>query len=166
VRDLDDLEPVVGRAPGIARIGLTRRFRHFLRRGLNLLAALLRATYSLMMLRITGTSRGAARRCRLFSASSQGQRSRERVPSPGDPASEKVVCERDGQAHQARSSPGATQKAGLSHVDDIAHCGRRRRPPRAALTRSSCVRQSNVYAGLMGSVEAVPRTLPMSPMGH
>jgi len=29
------------------------------------------------------------------------------------PASEKVVCERDVQAHQARSSPGATQKAGL-----------------------------------------------------
>jgi hypothetical protein len=30
-----------------------------------------------------------------------------------NPASEKVVCERDVQAHQARSSPGATQKAGL-----------------------------------------------------
>jgi hypothetical protein len=48
-----------------------------------------------------------------FSASSQGSRSRQRVPSPSDPASEKVVCERDVQAHQARSSPGATQKAGL-----------------------------------------------------
>src|SRR6202042_1373428 len=58
-----------------------------------------------------GTSRGAARRCRLFSASSQGQRSRQKVPSPSDPASEKVICER--RAHQARSSPGATQKAGF-----------------------------------------------------
>src|SRR5258708_5882089 len=41
VRGLDDLEPVVGRAPGIARIGLTQRFRHLLRRGLYLLAAFL-----------------------------------------------------------------------------------------------------------------------------
>src|SRR5882757_8441208 len=41
VRDLDDLEPVVGRAPSIARIGLTQRYRHLLRRGLDLLAALL-----------------------------------------------------------------------------------------------------------------------------
>src|SRR6266436_5798384 len=41
VRDLDDLEPVVGRAPSIARICLTQRFRHLLRRGLDLLAAFL-----------------------------------------------------------------------------------------------------------------------------
>src|SRR5258705_588245 len=41
VRDLDDLEPVVGGAPAIARIGLTQRFRHLSRRGLDLLAAFL-----------------------------------------------------------------------------------------------------------------------------
>jgi hypothetical protein len=29
-----------------------------------------------------------------------------------------------------------------------------------ALTRSSCIRRSNVYAGLMGSVEAVPAHCP------
>ena len=101
-----------------------------------------------------------------FPASSQGQRSRQRVPSPSDPASEKVVCERDVQAHQARQSPGATQKAGLLTSTTSLAAGDGGWPPRVALARSSGVRQSNVYAGLMGSVEAVPRTLPMSPMGH
>jgi hypothetical protein len=41
VRYLDDLEPVVGYALGIARIGLVQRFRHLSRRGLDLLAAFL-----------------------------------------------------------------------------------------------------------------------------
>ena len=59
-----------------------------------------------------------------FSASSQGQRSRQRVPSPSDPASEKVVCERDVQAHQSQVEPGCDAEGGASHVDDIARCGR------------------------------------------
>src|SRR6266852_5008288 len=48
VRGLDDLEPVVGRAPGVARIGLAQRFRHLLRRGLDLLAAFLCARDALL----------------------------------------------------------------------------------------------------------------------
>jgi hypothetical protein len=67
-----------------------------------------------MMLCITGDIARGGKALSSFSASSQGRRSRQRVPSPRDPASEKVVCERDVQAHQARSSPGATQKAGFS----------------------------------------------------
>jgi hypothetical protein len=38
-----------------------------------------------------------------------------------NPASEKVVYERDVQAQQARSSPGATQKAGLLPMSPIGH---------------------------------------------
>src|SRR5258707_1214426 len=41
VRYLDDLEPIVGRAPDVARIGLTQRFRHLLGRGFDFLAAFL-----------------------------------------------------------------------------------------------------------------------------
>jgi len=67
------------------------------------------------------------------------------MPSPSDPASEKVVCERDVQAHQARSSPGATQKAGLLTSTTSLVAGDGGRPPRMALMRSSCVRQSNVW---------------------
>src|SRR5216683_140747 len=48
IRDLDDLKPVVGRAPAIARIGLTQRFRHLPRRGLDLLAAFLCAGDALL----------------------------------------------------------------------------------------------------------------------
>jgi len=48
VRNLDDLETVVGRAPGGARIGFLERFRHSFRRTLHLLAAFLRASDALL----------------------------------------------------------------------------------------------------------------------
>src|ERR1700681_3887028 len=40
------------------------------------------------------------------------------------PASEKVVCERDVQAHQSQVEPGCDTEGGVSHVDDIARCWR------------------------------------------
>ena len=48
VRDLDDREPVVGRAPAIGRIGLRQRFRHLPQHGLELLAAVLCAGDALL----------------------------------------------------------------------------------------------------------------------
>src|ERR1700730_11462126 len=66
-----------------------------------------------------GGHREGRQRAVVFFRSSQAQRSRQRVPSPGDPASEKFVCDRDVQAHQARSSPRANQKAGLLTMSPI-----------------------------------------------
>jgi len=80
-----------------------------------------------------------------------------------NPASEKVVCERDAQAHQSQVELGCDAESRVSHVDDIAPAGDGGWPPRVALSRSSCIGRSNVCAGLMGSVGAVPRTVPMSP---
>jgi hypothetical protein len=40
-----------------------------------------------------------------------------------NPASEKVVCERDVRAHQSQVEPGRDVEGGVSHVDDIARCG-------------------------------------------
>jgi len=118
------------------------------------------SAYLRVVLSITGDiARGGKALPRYRKASVLARECRHQVILP----QKKVVCAR--RAHQARSSPGATQKAGFLTSTDIARCGRWRRPPRAAFTRSSCVPQSNVYAGLMGSVEVVPRTLPMSPMG-
>ena len=62
--------------------------------------------------------------------------------------------------------PGCDAEGGLFTSTTSLAAGDGGWPPRVALTRSSCIRRSNVYAGLMGSVEAVPRTLPMSPIGQ
>jgi hypothetical protein len=97
----------------------------------------------------------------LFSASSQGQRSRQRVPSRILPQ-KKVACERDVQAHQARSSPGCDAEGGASHVDDIARCGRWRMATADGVDAKLVRPSIQVDAGLMGSVGAVPHPAPVA----
>src|ERR1700730_12800 len=46
-----------------------------------------------VVLSITGDIAGGGKGRPVFSASRQGRGSRQRVPSPSDPASEKVVCD-------------------------------------------------------------------------
>jgi len=73
VSDLEHLEPVVGRARGIARIRLAQRLGHLLRRDLDLLAALLCAGDTLL-----GKLADHARQCDLGESE---QRHRETIRS-------------------------------------------------------------------------------------
>src|SRR5216683_13379 len=73
VSDLEHLEPIVGRAPGIARIRLAQRLGHLLRRDLDLLAALLCAGDTLL-----GKLADHARQCDLGESE---QRHRETIRS-------------------------------------------------------------------------------------
>jgi hypothetical protein len=85
----------------------------------------------------------------------QGRRVRQRVPSPM-----RTRC----PGASSPVEPECDAEGGLLTSTIPLAAGDGGWPPRVALTRSSCVRQSNAYAGLVESVEAVPRTLPMSPM--
>jgi hypothetical protein len=119
------------------------------------------SSYLQKVLCITGDVARGGKALPLFPALSQTPCARQGVPSPSDLASERSFAnEMSRRIKPARARVRRRRRA--SHVDDIARCGRWRMATTdgvdAKLVRPSIQR--------IGSVEAAPRTLPMSQLGY